>query len=443
MFRRAIYFASSLANREFGPTLCARQRRGTKRQLWPSIEALERRVTPSVVLTGLAAIRNVDVDYTPGPVVDSHGNVFGTYAVYDNPNGVTGVFYEIPAGTEAVKKLYEFSKAHKDGSPESQLVIDRTGTMYGATPDGGDGYGGTVFSISPSGGYRRIASFANAATGLNPVGDITLVGGVIYGTTEFGGTNSEGLLDNTGAVFSVPAAGGTPQLLAKFDGAHGSGRTGGLTYSNGFLYGTTAFSGGTDTGTLFSIPAGGNTITTLATFPSGIFGLPHVLVEGGYIYGATRPSGFLDGGQIYRMKATAGNLALISFLNLDTFGHAPSDMINDHGKIIGVTLFGGRLGSGTVFEVDPRSFTIGTLAAFHHTGPEGTAPFGISVDDAGNVYGASYGRFGLQPPEELHVWKLSGLSELEFTKEPNANVEGQPLSTVKVEVMNPPPTTRR
>ena len=62
---------------------------------------------------------------------------------------------------------------------------------------------------------------------------LTLSGNTLYGTTQYGGANGDG------TVFSVPLSGGSPTVLASFNGSNGNEPLGGLTLSGNTLYGTT------------------------------------------------------------------------------------------------------------------------------------------------------------------------------------------------------------
>jgi len=125
--------------------------------------------------------------------------------------------------------------------------------------------------------------------GANPQTTLILSGSTLYGTTEGGGAYGDG------EVFSLPLTGGTPTVLASFDGANGESPIGNLVLSGDTLYGTT-FSGGTDNdGTVFSVPITGGILTDLVSFngpngqnPSGGVTLSQ---DGGTLYGTTELGG--------------------------------------------------------------------------------------------------------------------------------------------------------
>ena len=93
-----------------------------------------------------------------------------------------------------------------------------------------------------------LASF-NDSDGQCPFAGVTLSadGSTLYGTTFYGGANYDG------EVFSLPVSGGSPTVLAWFNGASGYGPEAGLTLSGNTLYGT-AFNGGAyGEGTVFAL----------------------------------------------------------------------------------------------------------------------------------------------------------------------------------------------
>jgi len=77
-----------------------------------------------------------------------------------------------------------------------------------------------------------LATF-NGANGIYP-GELTLSGSTLYGISGKGGAHGYGV------VFSVPTTGGTPTVLASFDGHNGAGPQGGLTLIGSTLFGTTS-----------------------------------------------------------------------------------------------------------------------------------------------------------------------------------------------------------
>src|SRR5208282_3824378 len=89
---------------------------------------------------------------------------------------------------------------------------------------------------------------------------LTLSGGILYGTTAYGGYDY-------GIVYSVSADGSpSPRVLANFDDADGYAPVSRLVLSGDTLYGTTDLGGDNYGGVVFSLPVVGGTPTVLASF---------------------------------------------------------------------------------------------------------------------------------------------------------------------------------
>ncbi len=184
--------------------------------------------------------------------------------------------------------LYSFTP-QRGGPPAAGVTIAAGGVLYGTT--NGNGIG-TVFSLSPptspGGAWTEHALhvFGSKSDGSNPGAGVTIgAGGVLYGTTQFGGTVPACGQEEPGCgtVFSVtpPASAGGAWTEAVIYSFSSSGTDGYYPGSNlvigsgGVLYGTTSKGGtGFDAlcGTVFSLtpPAtsgGAWTEAVLYTFP--------------------------------------------------------------------------------------------------------------------------------------------------------------------------------
>lgn len=122
------------------------------------------------------------------------------------------VFICVAASSTAAtrKTRYTFQGDPDAAAPESNLVMDAQGNLYGTSYSGGDGpceYGcGTVFELSPdgAGGYaeRVIHAFQGPLVdGQQPQAPLIFdAQGNLYGTTLAGGRSLEG---NSGTVFRL------------------------------------------------------------------------------------------------------------------------------------------------------------------------------------------------------------------------------------------------
>ncbi|MGD0567477.1 MAG: choice-of-anchor tandem repeat GloVer-containing protein [Candidatus Sulfotelmatobacter sp.] len=118
-----------------------------------------------------------------------------------------------------VSTIYTFTGLTDGAFPLASLTIDSSGNLYGTTGSGG-GLGnctgavfayatgcGTVFKLtrpsSPGGPWTEttLHDFSGGSDGLQPWGTLLLSGGVLYGTTPWGGYNNG--INGLGTVYSV------------------------------------------------------------------------------------------------------------------------------------------------------------------------------------------------------------------------------------------------
>lgn len=185
-----------------------------------------------------------------GLTLGSEGSLYGaTYyggdtacGGYDG-DGCGTVFKVDRTGAEVV--LHGFAGGTDGSTPNSELVVDAAGNLYGTTYDGGGAalcpglfvYGcGTVFRVDASGKETVLYSFGGRTDGAAPGGLVGDAAGNLYGTA--GGGNFA-----FGMVFKVDTA-GAETVLHNFTGKDGAEPAGALTMdAAGNLYGTTEIGG--------------------------------------------------------------------------------------------------------------------------------------------------------------------------------------------------------
>jgi uncharacterized repeat protein (TIGR03803 family) len=198
-----------------------------------------------------------------GLVRDAAGNLYGT-----TPNGGNAAFCGDDRGCGIVFKvdtsgketvLYNFCSVAKcaDGFyPETALIQDAAGNLYGTTTDGGVHHQyGTVFKVDTTGRETVLYSFPGRRSvgEVQPSGLVMDTAGNLYGTTLWGGAFHEG------SVFEVTTSGKTRTLHSFTDGTDGGIPFGLVLDSAGNLYGTTLSGGnfndcnGVGCGTLFEL----------------------------------------------------------------------------------------------------------------------------------------------------------------------------------------------
>jgi len=149
-------------------------------------------------------------DPNGGVILDSAGNLYGT----TNAGGATsgGIVYKLDSsGNYTI--LYDFKGGLADGSaPQSGVVRDPAGNLYGAAWAGGhDYYGrgvGVVYKLDPSGNETVLYNFCSVPIcldGASPWGGVALdAAGNLYGGTQSGGPSAT---DEPGVVYKVDATG--------------------------------------------------------------------------------------------------------------------------------------------------------------------------------------------------------------------------------------------
>jgi len=263
-----------------------------------------------------------------GLIADKEGALYGT-----TQNGGTGnngtVFKLTPpakgqtAWTETV--LHSFCSHPQppgcsDGAaPRAGLIADNQGALYGTTHGGESPGTGTVFKLTPplkgqtawkETVLYNFCSELGCSDGYEPrAGLIFDKEGSLYGTTEFGGT------DNNGIVFKLtpPAKGQTAwteTVLQSFAGGDGANPVfAGLIVGNsGALYGTTYRGGSANGGTVFKLtpPARGQTAwteTVLHSFTGSDGANPYAgpIANHGALYGTTYSGGTAGFGTVFKL----------------------------------------------------------------------------------------------------------------------------------------------
>jgi uncharacterized repeat protein (TIGR03803 family) len=221
--------------------------------------------------------------------------------------------------TESV--LYAFTGGNDGSNPNASLIFDPAGNLYGTTAFGGAGSCrdgvelgcGVVFELTPNGGgsWKENVLYSFAGTdGAYPESPLIFDSkGNLYGTTAYGGyfrKNQFGF----GVVFELtPKSNGswTETVLRKFTGTQGINPNGLIFDAAGNLWGTSE-NGGQGFGTVFKLTPngiGGWRETVVEAFRDHQQANPRagLISDGvGNLYGTTFGNGTQTFGSVFEIK---------------------------------------------------------------------------------------------------------------------------------------------
>ena len=197
--------------------------------------------------------------------------------------------------------------------------------------------------IRPAIAYSVLYRFAGAPDGASPYAGLTDLNGTLYGTTIRGGK------DTHGTVYSITTSGAENVLYSFAGGSDGSGPTESLNYVKGAFYGVTSSGGGSGCGS------------------------------------------FSGCGTVFKVATSGKETVLYRFKGGDDGSYPVGRLIELHGALYGVTLYGGSAcfpyGCGTVFKVTLS----GTETIIHHFrgGKDGSLPDSHLTNVSGTLYGTT------------------------------------------------------
>ncbi len=386
-----------------------------------------------------------------------NGNLYGTTET-GGILGYGVVFELAPNGnggwTQTV--LHEFALGEippvDGGFPTSNVIFDRAGNIYGTTMFGSAGNCGdcgTVFELTPNGTswtQTILYSFMAGDDGVHPQSGLIMdTAGNLYGTTSGGGPNS------AGTVFELSRSGDawTEKIIYAPTVDDSIGMYAGLAMDGaGNLYGASG-------ATVFELSPNGNggwTPTILVTFtPKSKDGFDAegtpVLDQAGNLYGTTEWGGANNNGAVYKLTRENGTWqesVLYSFPANRVQGTHPwgGVVLDAAGNIYGTAMYGGlnsgycQFTCGTVFELSPAGggYEEKTLAEFNYI--DGSTPMGsLVLDSAGNLYGTTFAGGALAGGVNGTVFEVSAAAEATttvLTSSPNPSIHDEAVTFTAV-----------
>jgi uncharacterized repeat protein (TIGR03803 family) len=267
--------------------------------------------------------------------------------------------------------------------------------------------------------FTATAPYGTNADGVKPDGDLVSAGNILYGTASYGGANGVGVVFAVrcdGASFtnlhSFAAGTGDSFSVSNTDGAYPET---GLTLSGGILYGVTSSGGTNSNGTIFAINTNGTGFTLLHTFDAtrgpdstnndGSQSLGRLILSGSTLYGTALTGGTNGFGTLFAMNTNGASFTVLHAFAVETGpnytnyeGANPASGLTLSGPTLyGTADFGGANGNGTLFAINTNGTGYDVLHTFNaFTGPnftngDGGLPIAPLISSGNTLYGTASG----------------------------------------------------
>ena len=374
------------------------------------------------------ALTNNDGVHPYAGLTLSGSNFYGVMSGGGN-NG-SGAIFSLTTNGSGFTNLYEFSaqavgsSTNGDGAaPKAQLALYGD-TLYGSASSGGAMNGGTVFSLNTDGsGFSNLCNLSSVGGGGYFPNGVVMYGSTLYGTAEYGGSNSSGTIFEIGPggfapihEFSATQINLSTYAETNGDGAYPAGALIVAGSNPVTLYGTASQGGIGGGGTVFALTTNGLSFTVLHSFTNVDGQSPQgaLVLCGNTLFGTTRNGGSGNNGTVFKVNTNGSGFATIynfsaGQYNPATLAFGNSDGANPQAGLLlsgsmlyGTAESGGPNGSGAIFQVDTNnganfttlySFSAVTddpeISAF--TNLDGANPYSTLALAGDTLYATTYG----------------------------------------------------
>ncbi|MEZ4936987.1 MAG: T9SS type A sorting domain-containing protein [Crocinitomicaceae bacterium] len=316
-------------------------------------------------------------------VIEFSGSIYGLTKMGGSND--LGTIYSLDTTTATLTTQFDFSSSF-GAYPTGRLVLSSVqNKMFTTSREGGvNGYGTIIQFDLFSNSVQKIHDF-DSLNGANPESGLILnTDGHLFGITKNGGA------DGIGVVYAVDTASlvfGKVQDLDSTLGLHGTGEIVYSGASNSYYALTTA--GGAGYGTLISIDLADSSLSLVKDMDNTIGSVPQgqPFIFSNAIYGLCS-SGAIDGyGSLFAYHLGNDSLSMEQTFSC-VFGHTPYGTVLDgeDGFVYGMTFLGGKYKYGTLFKYSMSQDTLIKLHDFNIE--DGAYPQGsLSLGPNGMIYG--------------------------------------------------------
>lgn len=268
-------------------------------------------------------------------------------------NGVSsnGVLYEYDLVYKNYQVLYHFDIDSLGTEPRGNLLHVNQ-KLYGVATSGGKDSKGALFQFDlTTNKYTKLIDLDLSTGYSGEMGLILANNGKLYGTMYHGGTLNEGTL------FEYTIETNEYRVVNSFDVTHGENPICKLVqHSNGKIYGTTEKGGTYSEGTIFSYDISSETLTTEYNFGQvdslGRFPVSQLIESSdGNIYGITY-AGHVDYAAVFEFDPETADYSKIGNITWDVLWPMKSIMLASNNKLYGTTYSGGDDSRGVLFSLD-------------------------------------------------------------------------------------------
>ncbi len=299
-------------------------------------------------------------------VIESANGVFVGAGINDGTGGHGAIFSLNPTGPD-LTTLHDFAPGVDGYYASAALTRATNGYLYGITAQGGTGFRGILFRLTPDGSnYTVLHQFDPG--GLNPMQPLLQASdGRLYGTTYVSYLNTTYSNAANGCIFRIDLDGTNYTLVKTFDNRLTTGANPMsplLEGNDGMLYGTT-YSGGTtnDAGVVYRVNKDGSGFQLLHAF-LGVAGDGRhpcgSLVEAadGTLYGTTERGGASGQGTLFQLNKDGSGYAVLASFDASTGAYPRGGLTSGpKGALYGTTDQGGPSDAGTIFRFgDPLEY---------------------------------------------------------------------------------------